>query len=82
MPRMAHHRATNRKGPESRWLQRKTYHLAKVLKPLSTGAAMADSMVCMGTGLYRIPPSRVAEWRAALEDALPYLRDEDGRVWE
>jgi len=82
MPRMAHHRATNRKGPEGRWLQRKTTHVAKLLKPLSTGAAMADSMVTVGTGLYRIPPDKVLQWRMALEDALPYLRDEDGRVWE
>lgn len=82
MPRTAHHRAVNRKGPEGRWLQRKTTHVSKILKPLSTGAAMADSMVTVGTGLYRIPPDKVLQWRMALEDALPYLRDEDGRVWE
>jgi hypothetical protein len=82
MPRKASHRRDNRLGPENRWLQKKAWHIARILRPVAAGHRLMAAAIPVGPGLYQIPPALVLDFRVTLDDALPYLHDEDGRVWE
>ena len=82
MKRAAHHRAINRTGPEHRFMARKALHLAKLMRPIRSAEQMLINAIPIRTGIYQIPPARISELRMAVEDALPYLRDSEGKVWE
>ena len=82
MPRMAHHRADNRVGPHHTWLRRKAYHLVKVFRPLNASHRILVSMRPVAAGIYAMDPVLVADWRRAVEEAMPYARDTEGKVSE
>jgi hypothetical protein len=82
MPRMAHHRSDNRVGPHHTWLRRKAYHLMKVLRPVAASQRILMAMRPVSAGVYAVDPMLVADWRVAVEDAMPYVRDTEGTVWE
>jgi hypothetical protein len=56
------------------------YAVGKLLTVVRRAAAVADSRVPMGTGVYRIRPSLMSALVVAVEDCRHYLQLEEGSV--
>lgn len=78
---VSQHRNDNKRGPYSGWLQRKAYHLSKVIGHVWASWRMRRTMRHIRSGVYEIQPASVAAWTASLEEAFPYAQDDEGDVW-
>lgn len=56
------------------------YHLAKLWRQIAASREMCRLMIPLGRGVWRIPSGITLAWRESLDDVLPYLDDEEGRV--
>jgi hypothetical protein len=54
----------------------------KILRPVNASYRILVSMRPVSAGVYAMDPGLVADWRRAVEDAMPYARDTEGTVWE
>lgn len=76
MSRRPHHRGPYG-GKDDRG---RVYHLNRLFACVAASRRLALDMQPVGAGLYRMTPGVVLGWRAALDDAVPYLDDDEGRV--
>lgn len=56
------------------------YHLNKLFMAVATLRDLLAAMRPQSRGLYSVEPGVVLRARAAVDDALPYLADDEGRV--
>ena len=60
--------------------RQQAYHRNKVFTALAAARRLRDDMRPAGVGLYRISPGVALRFATTLDDALPYLDDEEGMV--
>lgn len=97
MARMAHQRSIYRTGPHQSWVQRKTYHLMKIIRAIRACGRHLDAMPAEGgcfschrcghlqslpRGVYRPCPAALSALRECYRDAKPYADDTTGDVWQ
>lgn len=74
-------RRPNHRGKYNGMDQRsRYYHLNKLFTSVAATRDLLAAMRPMSPGIYRIPSGVVLKARAANDDALPYLADDEGRV--
>lgn len=56
------------------------YHLAKLWSQIAASRELCRHMRPMGRELWHIPAGLTLRWRDSLDDVLPYLDDDEGRI--
>lgn len=56
------------------------YHASKIWKFIAASRELRRHMIPAGAGLWRIVPGVTLAWRDRLDDVIPYLDDDEGRI--